>query len=365
MPRVPVLFRLPVLFLAALAACDSAAPAGPGSDMEFKPGAPSRLSNQIEIRLDMQPNDAADVGFSVTGFKPSTFILDDDADPTRSSNRVIPTPQPGSYTVAIGTLPANWDLVAIYCTSFPNGGTGSNNNVFNIPLGTVAIGLEPSERTSCTFTVAEIVQPTVTIDQAASQDDPTAAYAVSFDVVFSDPVTEFVAADVVLGGTAPATVTSVTSVTPTAWTVLVMATGSGTVTADIPADAVTGSFGETFAASTSTDNTVTIDDDVAPTAFIEQVDQSSCLGTAINVTFSEPVTGFTAGDISLDGAFGTGFVYGSGANYTVDFGYDLNNGQYSVAIPAGAVTDQSANANTESAGQIDVELDICVEVGKS
>ena len=365
MPRVPVFFRLPVLVLTALAACDGAAPAGPGSEMEFKPGAPSRLSNQIEIRLDMQPNDAADVGFSVTGVKPSTFILDDDADLTRSNIRVIPTPQPGSYTVAIGTLPANWNLVALYCTSFPNGGTGSNNNVFNIPLGTVTILLEPSERTSCTFVVAETVQPTVTIEQAASQADPTASYAVSFDVVFSDAVTEFVAADVVLGGTAPATVTSVTSVTPTEWTVVATATGSGTVTADIPADAVTGSFSGPFAASTSTDNTVTIDDDVAPTAYIEQVDQSSCLGTAVNVTFSEPVTGLTAGDISLDGAFGTGFVSGSGANYTVDFGYDLNSGPYSVAIPAGAVTDQSGNANTESAQGIEVVFDICVEIGES
>ena len=44
--------------------------------------------------------------------------------------------------------------------------------------------------------------PTVTIEQAAAQTDPTSALPIEFDVTFSEPVTGFDETDVVLGGTA-------------------------------------------------------------------------------------------------------------------------------------------------------------------
>ena len=44
--------------------------------------------------------------------------------------------------------------------------------------------------------------PTVTINQAAGQADPTNARPINFDVVFSEPVTGFAATDVALAGTA-------------------------------------------------------------------------------------------------------------------------------------------------------------------
>jgi VCBS repeat-containing protein len=55
-----------------------------------------------------------------------------------------------------------------------------------------------------TFVIAvtevDTVAPTVTIDQAAGQADPTSAAPINFTVVFSEPVTGFGADDVVLGG---------------------------------------------------------------------------------------------------------------------------------------------------------------------
>ena len=66
------------------------------------------------------------------------------------------------------------------------------------------------------------VRPTVTINQAAGQADPTNASPINFTVVFSEPVTDFATGDVTLGGTAPGTlVGTVTSPSgdqiPTTW----------------------------------------------------------------------------------------------------------------------------------------------------
>jgi hypothetical protein len=46
--------------------------------------------------------------------------------------------------------------------------------------------------------------PTVTINQAGSQADPTNASPIHFTVVFSEPVSDFATGDVTLGGTAGA-----------------------------------------------------------------------------------------------------------------------------------------------------------------
>ena len=98
--------------------------------------------------------------------------------------------------------------------------------------------------------------PMVTVDQAAGQADPTSASPIQFTAVFSEAVTGFTAADVVLGGTAGATTASISGAGPT-YTISVTGMGpTGTVTATIPAGAATDGTGNTSLASTSTDNTV-------------------------------------------------------------------------------------------------------------
>ena len=100
--------------------------------------------------------------------------------------------------------------------------------------------------------------PTVTINQAAAQPDPTSASPINFTVVFSEPVTGFTAAGVNLSGTAGAT-TKVVTGGPTTYNVAVSGmTSSGTVIANVPANAATGTVNVIGnATSTSTDNTVT------------------------------------------------------------------------------------------------------------
>ena len=101
-------------------------------------------------------------------------------------------------------------------------------------------------------------RPTVTINQADSQTDPTSTSPIHFSVVFSEPVTGFDSSDVILGGTAGASNAVVTGSGTTYDVAVSGMTGSGTVTASI-ADgaAVSISNGVLSEASTSTDNTVT------------------------------------------------------------------------------------------------------------
>jgi hypothetical protein len=99
--------------------------------------------------------------------------------------------------------------------------------------------------------------PTVVIGQASGQADPTAASPINFTAVFGKAVTGFTGSDVTLSGTAGAT-TAVVTGSGTTYNVAVSGmTANGTVIATIPAGAATDGAGNTSAASTSGDNTVT------------------------------------------------------------------------------------------------------------
>ena len=116
---------------------------------------------------------------------------------------------------------------------------------FGINNGSVVFDFEPS-------------RPSVTINQASGQADPTSSSPINFTVVFSEPVTGFTSSDVTVGGTAGATTVMVTGSGATYNVAVSGMTGSGTVTASVvdnAANAVSNSAPSM--ASTSTDNSVT------------------------------------------------------------------------------------------------------------
>ena len=111
--------------------------------------------------------------------------------------------------------------------------------------------------------------PAVSINQAATQADPTSATPIVFTVEFSEDVTGFDASDVILSGTAGAT-TAAVSGGPAVYTVEVSGmTAFGTVRADLGAGAASDHAGQLSAASTSTDNTVTYIDGNAPGVLVD------------------------------------------------------------------------------------------------
>src|SRR5207253_4784827 len=87
----------------------------------------------------------------------------------------------------------------------------------------------------------EFQPPSVTVDQAAGQADPTSAGPITFTVVFGEPVTGFDASDVSFAGsTAGGTLVASVSGTGPTYTVSVTGmTGTGAVVASVPAGAAT------------------------------------------------------------------------------------------------------------------------------
>ena len=196
----------------------------------------------------------------------------------------------------------------------------------------------------------DITGPSVTINQAALQDDPTNASPIDFTVVFSETVADFATGDVTLGGTAGATTATVTG-SGTTYNVAVSGmTGPGTVTATIAAGVAQDAAANPNLASTSTDNTVNFDN-VAPTATLAQAvgqtDPANGSPIQFTITFDEPVTGFDASDVTLGGTAGatTAVVSGGPAVYTISVSGMTANGSVIVTVPAGAAMDAAGNAS--------------------
>ena len=128
------------------------------------------------------------------------------------------------------------------------------NYPFSMPPGSVFLFVFDGAVT------ATETNPGVTISQFAGQSDPTSSQSISFAVHFSQPVTGFTASDVVISGTAGATVAGVAEIDPflgTDYRVDVSGmTGSGTVTISIPPNAATNGSGQGNLASTAFDNSV-------------------------------------------------------------------------------------------------------------
>src|SRR5438034_1299857 len=180
-----------------------------------------------------------------------------------------------------------------------------------------------------TVTVSnDITRPTVTINQAAGQADPTTASPINFTAVFSEPVSGFSGTAVTIGGTAGGTQTVTVSGGPSTYTVAVSGmTTAGTVIATIAAGVANDAAGKLNTASTSTDNSVsfTPPDTTPPTVTINQAagqaDPTSASPINFTAVFRDPVSGFTVTDVTIGGtAGGTKTVTVSGGPSTYKIG---------------------------------------------
>jgi len=254
---------------------------------------------------------------------------------------------PGTYLVS-ELVPDGWSLDDIACDG---GSPVENGNAVNVTL-------EAGDDVTCTFSNSQLdtTAPTVTINQAAGQSDPTGSSPINFTVVFSEPVTGFATGDVTLSGTAGAT-TAVVTGSGTTYNVAVSGmTGSGTVIASVAANVAEDAAGNDNEASTSTDNTVTYNapDTTAPTVTINQATgQADPTGSSpinFTVVFSEPVTGFATGDVTLSGTAGatTAIVTGSGTTYNVAVSGMTGSGTVIATVPANVAEDGAGNDNTAS-----------------
>ncbi len=226
---------------------------------------------------------STDTAGNVSAAAVSAFTIDTLPSVALTSTAVSPT---GSVIHVVATFSesvtgfVSGDLTVANATvsNFTGSGANYSFDLLGSSTGTVSVfvpagaasGASGANTVSNTLSwTFDASGPTVTINQASGQADPTAASPISFTAVFSAPVSGFDGSDVTVGGTAAGTKSvSVTAVTTQTYTVAISGmTSSGTVIPTIPADtALSISGSHPNKASTSTDNTVTF---VIP----EQVDR--------------------------------------------------------------------------------------------
>jgi hypothetical protein len=236
------------------------------------------------------------VAFSepMTGFEGSDIQLSGNTGAQVSS--LIPQSEL-TYLVAVSNMTVDGTVTATIPAAAASDSAG-NGNIAS-PMGGNSV-------------VYDRTPPSVTINQAANQIDPTENPTILFTAVFSEPVTGFTETGVLLSGSAGATNVSVSGSGST-YTVSVsgMTGYSTTVIADINAGCAIDAAGNANLASTSIDNSVTYDI-VKPnvTSITLTTNPSTNNPTTgaypipVTIAFSEainPVT-FTESDISVSGA---------------------------------------------------------------
>ena len=209
--------------------------------------------------------------------------------------------------------------------------------------------------------------PTVTVNQAGAQADPTNVTPINFDVVFSEAINPatFTAADITQNGTSTGITWTITNSGDNINFTLaatVVAT-NGTVVPSISIGTFADAGGNTnTAASTSTDNSVTYNS-TAPTVTVNQAgaqaDPTNATPINFDVVFSEainPAT-FTAADITQNGT-STGITWtitnsGDNINFTLAATVVTTNGTVVPSISIGTFADAGGNTNTAASTSTD------------
>ncbi len=221
---------------------------------------------------------------------------------------------------------------------------GSEDVVVTVAANSATDGLNtgPASAESATATW-DATAPSVTIGGVPPRINSRAALSVTF--AFSEAVTGFAATDVtVAGGTKSAFAGNGGS-----YTLVVTPTGSADVVVTVAADAATDGGGNTGPASA--ESATAEWDAAAPSVTIGGVPPKINSRAALSVTFefSEPVTDFVIGDVTVAG--GTkGQFSGGGASYTLAV-TPSGSADVVVTVAANAATDglNTGPASAESA----------------
>jgi len=150
------------------------------------------------------------------------------------------------------------------------------------------------------------------------------------------------------GGTATGAVIEVTGTGATYSISVTSATGDGTVEPFIVAGACTDLVGNPNLASTSEDNSVTLDRQ-GPSVIISSgaPNPTNVSPIPVAVTFSEPVTGFDEDDVEIENGSITNFL-GSGTDYSFDLTPEAQ-GLVEAEVPEGVAIDAAGNNNSAAA----------------
>ena len=278
----------------------------------------------------------------VTDFTTGEVTLSGTAPGTLVGTVTNPSGDQMTYNVAVSGMTGTGTVVATIAAGKAHDAAGNANVASTSTINTVTYN---------------VTAPTVTINVAAGQANPTNASPINFTVVFSKVVTGFATGKVTLSGTAVPTTATVTNPSGDGKTYNVAVsgmTGNGTVIASLAAGVAHDAAGNASVASTSTSNSVTYNT-TAPSVTINQAaaqpDPTNATPINFTVVFSEAVTGFVTGNVTLGGtAPGTlvATVTGAGTTYNVAVGGMTGNGAVTASLAAGVAHDAAGNLSTAS-----------------
>src|SRR5712664_2599355 len=278
---------------------------------------------------------SADNKTFAVGVAGTTFTVTKTGSPTPTLSESGALPSGVSFNASTGVL-----------SGTPAAGTAGTYPI----TFTASNGVLPNATQSFTLTVENL--PTVTINQAVSQADPTNTSPMNFTIVFSTPVTGFTSAGVTISGTAGGTKTKTLTGSGTTYNVAVGGmTRKGTVVATVGTNATQDAAGFGNTASTSGDNTVTWDI-TAPTAAIVYSSTAPVkAGTSLTITatFNEPMADSPVVQFSISGAntmAATSMTKVDSTHYTGTHIVGTGNGTATVALSTG--TDLAGNLITSS-----------------
>lgn len=141
-----------------------------------------------------------------------------------------------------------------------SGMTGTGTVMVAVDAGVAQDAAGNLNEASAPVTMIYDLGPTVTINRAGGQANPTNSSPIHFTAVFSEPVTGLVAGHIRLPGTAHVTAVDVTEIAPNDGTTYDIAVSvrnyDSTVSATLDADSIQNAAGMFNQASTSTDNSV-------------------------------------------------------------------------------------------------------------
>ena len=184
--------------------------------------------------------------------------------------------------------------------------------------------------------------PTVEITGAPVA--PFNTSSIDLSVAFSEPVFGFNAGALVLDNATAEIVVGTDG--DSTYTVRVTPIVQGAVSVDLPAGAAQDGAGNVSTALTAPIQLAY--DSVAPGVALSNTAGSptDAVPVPFTVTFTEPITGFTVGDLVVTNGNAANFA-GAGANYTFDV-FATKDGTVQVSLPAGAAEDAAGNSSLEA-----------------
>ncbi|MGH9879758.1 MAG: Ig-like domain-containing protein, partial [Nitrososphaerales archaeon] len=184
------------------------------------------------------------------------------------------------------------------------------------------------------------VQPTLVLSTTAT--DPTNVSPFTVTATFSEDVTDFTLGDIIVTNG----IASSLAGGPSVYTFDVTPSSNGLVSIDVASDVATDGAGNGNTTAATLSRTY---DSVQPTLVLSTTatDPTNTSPIQVTATFSEDVTGFELGDITVTNGVASALA-GGPSIYTFDV-TPISNGLVSIDVAADMATDEVGNGNTPAA----------------